>query len=301
MTPAVRPMRAIGLKVFYLFQITVMLSLIKVIDGLPLLELMFFRLLLATLFIAGILAARGALVSSLATKRPMAHLARSGLAMLNMGFTFVAVRYLPLPEAITLQYTQPLFVVALSAAFLSAPVGLSRWVAVAVGFVGVLIITWPKLSLLSHGVSALSQEELIGLMAALGAALTVALTLLWVAALVRTERSTTVALWMGIYGSAMVLVGAPFGWVLPSPQQWALLTLVGALGAGAQLTLTESLRAAPASTSAPFEYSSLIFATLIGWFAFGEWPAPNTLVGSALLISAGLAVIWHERRLMLRL
>jgi drug/metabolite transporter (DMT)-like permease len=79
------------------------------------------------------------------------------------------------------------------------------------------------------------------------------------------------------------------------------LTLVGALGAGAQLTLTESLRAAPASTSAPFEYSSLIFATLIGWFAFGEWPAPNTLVGSALLISAGLAVIWHERRLMLRL
>ena len=296
-TPEPRPMRGIALKVIYLLQITLLLTIIKSMDGLPVLELMFFRLFLATVLIALVLGVQGKLRDALHTQRPMAHLTRSVLAMSNMGFTFLAVRYLPLPEAITLQYTQPLFVVALSAMFLRTPVGMFRWAAVVVGFVGVLIITWPKLSLLGGGVSALTHDDIIGVASALAAATTVALTLLWVAELVRTEKSTTVAIWMGIYGSGMLLVTAPFGWGWPSMWQFGLLWVTGVLGAGAQLTLTECLRAAPAAVSAPFEYSSLIFAGVLGYVVFDEIPNGNTLAGSALLIVAGLVILWREQRL----
>ncbi len=295
-TQDLQPLRGIALKVLYTFQITLMLAIIKSIDDMPLTELMFFRLLFAVLLITVVLGLQGKLMSALSTKRPMAHFSRSLLAMINMGFTFVAVRFLPLPEAITLQYTQPLFVVALSAIFLSAHVGLFRWGAVAVGFVGVLIITWPKLSLLGSDVSAISHDDLLGVAAAIAAAITIALTLLWVAELVRTEKSTTVAIWMGIYGCGMLLVTLPFGWTWPTLWQVGLLCLSGALGAGGQLALTECLRAAPAATTAPFEYSSLIFASVLGYFAFNELPDTHTLAGSALLIVSGLVILWREQR-----
>ena len=294
------PSRAIALKLLYLLQITVLLAVIKSIEGLPVFELMFFRLLFATLAIALVMALRGRFLESVRTRRPLAHLTRSLLAMANMGLTFVSVRLLPLPEAMTLQYTQPLFVVALSALLLSAPVGKFRWAAVAVGFVGVLIITWPNLSLLGAGVDALSHDEILGAAAALGAAATIALTLLWVAELVRTEKSTTVALWMGIYGCLMLACTMPLGWTVPSWSQMALLLVAGLMGAGAQLALTECLRAAPAATTAPFEYSSLIFAMALGFFVFGDVPDINTLAGSALLILAGLVVFWRESRLKVR-
>lgn len=291
----IRPLRGIAFKVLSAAQITLLLAMVKAIEGLPLFEVMFFRLFFATVLIAIVLSLKGNLVQSVKTKRPFAHLTRSMLAMVNMGFTFLAVRYLPLPEAVTLQYTQPLFVVALSALFLSAKIGLYRWAAVGIGFVGVLIMTWPKLSLLSGGLSALSRDDLLGVGAALGAAITIAFTLLWVAELVRTERSTTVAIWMGIYGSAMLLITVPYGWSVPGPMQLGMLVLSGALGAGGQLALTECLRSAPASTTAPFEYSSLIFAGVIGYLAFGDLPDANTLAGGALLVIAGCVIIWRER------
>lgn len=295
--PEIKPLRAIGMKILNVLFITLLLSVVKKIQGLPVWELMFFRSILAGIILVPFLAAQGSLRSSMKTNRHGGLILRSVLALITMGLTFVAVRHLPLPEAVTLQYTQPLFVVALSAILLKVPVGLFRWGAVCVGFVGVLIITLPKLTLLRSGVSALSYDETIGVSAALGAAFCFSLSILWTAQLVRTEKSTTITMWLAIYGSLLLLLTLPLGWQMPSLSQFGMLVLAGALGAGTQLALNESLRAAPATTSAPFEYSSVIFAAILGYVVFGDVPDLNTVSGASLLILAGLAIIWRERHL----
>lgn len=294
---AYNPMKSIALKILPLFLVTVMLTVIKTIEGLPLLELVFFRSFLAFLPLALWFALRGQLLASLRTRRPFGHLLRGLLSLVTVSMTFLAARSLPLPEAVTLQYTQPLFVVALSALLLGEAVRGFRWVAVGVGFCGALVITWPKLTLLQAGGSVLSQTELIGAMAALTAALTLALNMLLIRQLVQTEKSTTITLWLGIYVSGMLLLTAPFGWVMPNAGQLGLLVLVGFLGIGVQILLNESLRAAPPSTAAPFEYTSMIFAIGLGFIVFGDIPDVTTLVGGAILVVAGLMILWRERQL----
>lgn len=293
---AIHPLRGIALKVLHVAMYMVMLAIIKTIEGLPTWELMFFRTFFAILPIAIYLLLRGELVKTLETRRHFGHLLRTILALTTMGMTFIAIHAIPLPEAVTLQYTQPMFVVALSAILLHQRVGAFRWVAVAFGFFGALVIMWPKLTLLSEGTSALSQQELIGAVAALAGAAALALNLLMVGQLVRTEKSTTIALWFGIYSTVLLALTIPFGWVVPSPVQFVLLILTGLIGGIALLIVAESLRAAPAAISAPFEYSSLIFASVLGYFMFGDRPTGHTLAGGGLLILAGLTIIWRERR-----
>ena len=278
-----------------------MLTIIKLIDGLPVVELMFFRSLLAFLPLAIYLVIRGQFRNSIPTTRPFGHLVRAILSLTTMGMTFISVQALPLPEAVTLQYTQPLFVVVLSALLLGETVRIFRWGAVSIGFLGALVITWPKLTLLAGGnVSLLSQAELIGALAALAAAVAYALNVLMVRQLTTTESSITISLWLGIYGSVLLSFALPFVWVMPSPTQFGLLSIVGLLGGGILIALAESLRAAPPSTTAPFEYSSLVFAIGLGFIVFGEVPDENTLVGGAILIAAGIAIFRRERLLMVR-
>lgn len=294
------PLRGIGFKVLHVFMVMLMLTIIKSIKGLPVTELMFFRSFFSVLPIIIYLAVRGELRRLVRTRRPFAHLARAVLSMTTMGMTFVSVRALPLPEAVTLQYTQPLFIVMLSALLLGETVRKFRWAAVGFGFLGAMIITWPKLTLVTGAVSVLSHTELVGALAALAAAATYALNVLMVGNLVRTEGSTTIALWLGFYASGLLACTMPFGWVMPSLYQFGLLIIAGLLGGVVLIALSESLRSAPASTTAPFEYSSLIFATALGFFVFGDLPDGNTLVGGTILISAGLVILWRERKVSLR-
>lgn len=290
------PIKAISLKVLHIFFVTVLLTLIKLIKGLPIVELVFFRSFFAFFPLALWLALRGKLVSSLRTRRPFGHLLRAFLSLFTMSMNFLAVRSLPLPEAVTLQYTQPIFVVALSAILLGERVRAFRWIAVGVGFSGALIVMWPKLTLLTGGSVGLTDTTLIGAGAALLTAVSLALTLIWLRQLVQTESSTTIALWLGIYASSLPLLTIPFGWVVPDLEQIGILLLVGLAGIAVQLTLSESLRYAPASTSAPFEYSSLIFAIASGFFIFGDIPQNTTLVGGTVLVAAGLVILWREQR-----
>ncbi|WP_138471816.1 DMT family transporter [Poseidonocella sp. HB161398] len=297
---AYSPIRAIGFKILHLFLTAAMLALVKLVQGMPVTQLMFFRSLLAILPIIAVLAMRRQLRDAIRTRRPFGHFTRALLSLTTMGLTFLAVRSLPLPEAVTLQYTQPLFVVALSALILGETVRLFRWAAVGFGFLGVLVVTWPKLTLLGGGTEAASDAELIGAGAALTAAATLALTLLLVGQLVRTEKSTTIAIWLGIYASAILAFTIPFGWVVPDARQTIILAMIGVIGGLSQLALTESLRSAPASTTAPFEYTSLIFATAFGFAVFGDIPDGSTIYGGAILAAAGLAIIWRERKNMIR-
>ncbi|MEZ5649976.1 MAG: DMT family transporter [Burkholderiaceae bacterium] len=292
---ASHPLLGIAYKVLNALLVTLMLAVIKSVQGLPLFELMFFRSLFAALPVVVYLLMRGRLRQSMRTRKPQGHLARAVLSLLTMGLTFLAVRSLPLPEAVTLQYTQPLFVVALSAVLLSEPVGLFRWTAVALGFAGAMIITWPKLTMLGGSAAILSHAELVGAAAALAGAAVYASNIILCSRLVRTESSVTIVLWFSFLACAFLSLTMPFGWVVPSLEQIGLLAVAGLLGSASLIAMSEALRVAPVSTTAPFEYSSLLFAIGLGFVVFGDVPDLHTLIGGAIVIFAGAMILWWER------
>jgi drug/metabolite transporter (DMT)-like permease len=213
-----------------------------------------------------------------------------------MASGFFALTRLPLPEAITLNYAQPLLVVVFSALFLGETIRIYRWSAVVVGLVGVVIISWPKLTLfLSPG--GVSDDAALGVVAALAAACIGAVALMLIRRLVRTEKSATIVLWFSLTASAMALFTIPFGWQPLTPGQTAFLVTAGICGGVAQVVMTECYRYAEVSTVAPFEYTSMIFGIAAGYLAFGDLPTLHTIVGGAIVISAGIFIIWREHQL----
>ncbi len=289
-------LRGIAFKILYVICIVLMLTLVKLIDDVPLGEVMFFRCFFSILPIAGLLILRGELTAAFRTKRFAGHVTRTCLGLTMMGLTFVSVQALPLPETVTLQYTQPLFVVAFSALFLREAVGVNRWGAVAFGFAGVLVITWPNLSMLTSGSAELTTRELIGIAAALIAAAGVAVVFLLVRGLVKTEKPTTITAYFWLISSSLLALSAFGGGEPLTLEQTALLIACGILGGFGQLCMALSLQAAPASVTASFEYTSLLFAIGLGYFIFGDIPGINTLFGGAMVIAAGLFILWRESR-----
>lgn len=273
-----------------------MASFIKACGQIPAGQIVFFRNAFALLPIICLVAWRGELASCLNTTRPMGHISRSLLGVTSMGLGFYALTRLPLPEAMALSYAQPIIAVVLSAILFGERVRLYRWGAVSAGFVGVAIVSWPKLTILGSA-QPLSSEALSGVLAALLAATLAATITLVVRNLVRTERTSTIVVWLSITCSIASLLTLPFGWAELSVKQTVFLICAGILGGIGQLLMTESFRHAAPSTVAPFEYTSLLLAIVVGYFAFGDSPTIHVLVGGTIVISAGIFIIWRERSL----
>lgn len=288
------PLTGIALKIISVAIFVGMSTSIKAAGDVPAGQIVFFRSFFAVFPILIFLAFRRELRTAVVTKRPLNHIARGVVGVTAMGFSFFALTRLPLPEAITLNYAQPLLVVVFSALFLGETVRIHRWTAVAVGLLGVVIVSWPNLSLLSTG---LGDEETLGVIAALVGAAMSAVAMLLVRNLVHTERTSTIVLWFSLTASVMALLSIPFGWQALSWEQTALLVTAGFCGGIAQLFMTEAYRHAEASTVAPFEYTSLILGIAVGYFVFGDLPTIYTLVGGAIVIGAGIFIIWREQRL----
>ncbi|RVB73015.1 DMT family transporter, partial [Mesorhizobium sp. M7A.F.Ca.CA.004.06.1.1] len=202
----------------------------------------------------------------------------------------------PLPEAITLNYAQPLLVVVFSSIFLGEAIRVYRWSAVAVGLVGVLIISWPELTLLSSD-EALDDQEVLGVIAALVAAAISAVAMLLVRNLVQSERTATIVLWFSVTASVMSLLSLPFGWQALTPLQAALLVAAGFCGGLGQILMTAAYRHAEASVVAPFEYTSMILGVVVGYLVFGDVATLHMLVGGLIVVAAGIFIIWRERQL----
>lgn len=288
------PLTGIALKIISVAIFVGMSTSIKAAGDVPAGQIVFFRSFFAVFPILIFLAFRRELRTAVVTKRPLNHVARGVVGVTAMGFGFFALTRLPLPEAITLNYAQPLLVVVFSALFLGETVRIHRWTAVAVGLLGVVIVSWPNLSLLSTG---LGDEETLGVIAALLGAAMSAVAMLLVRNLVHTERTSTIVLWFSLTASVMALLSIPFGWQALTWEQTALLITAGFCGGIAQLFMTEAYRHAEASTVAPFEYTSLILGIAVGYFVFGDLPTIYTLVGGAIVIGAGIFIIWREQRL----
>jgi drug/metabolite transporter (DMT)-like permease len=162
------------------------------------------------------------------------------------------------------------------------------------GLVGVLIVLSPRLS---FGVDQTGHREALGAMLVLGGAVFAALAQVFVRKLVQTEKTPAIVFYFSLTASLLSLITLPFGWVIPTMSEALTLIFAGLLGGLGQILLTSSYREADASLVAPFDYVSMIFALLIGYFAFDEVPTMTMLAGAALVITAGILIIWRERQL----
>jgi drug/metabolite transporter (DMT)-like permease len=229
------------------------------------------------------------------TSNPMGHLWRGLVGTCAMGLGFTALGLLPLPEVTALGYAAPLLTVIFAAMFLGEQVRVFRLTAVALGLVGVTIVLSPRLTVLDA--EAASKLQTIGAMAALLGAVFAALAQVFVRKLVHTEQTAAIVFYFSLTAAILSLATLPFGWVVPDARQAALLVGAGLLGGVGQILLTESYRHAETSVIAPFEYVSMVLALVLGYLIFEEVPTGTMLAGAALIVAAGLFIIYREHRL----
>ncbi len=289
-----QPLRGILFKILSVVTFMGMASLIKASSAdVPPGQAVFFRSFFALPILFGWLALRGELRDGWKTKNPMAHVWRGLAGTLGMGFGFTGLGLLPLPEVTAIGYAAPLLVVIFAAMFLGEEVRAFRLSAVALGLVGVLIVLSPRLSV---GVEAGSTETL-GAVVVLMSATLAALAHVFVRKMVATETTAAIVFWFTITSSALALFTLPWGWAVPSPGVALMLVMAGLLGGIGQILMTSSYRYADASLVAPFDYTSMLLALVIGYFVFDEVPTSTMLIGAGIVILAGVLIIWRERQL----
>ena len=274
----------LGALAFALF--TVMDTLIKWLsDGYPVHQLVFTNALFALVPVLVVSLRRGGL-ARLRTRRLPLHVLR-GLFGLGGGFlAFHAYSRLPLADAYSIIFATPLLITALAVPVLGEQVGWRRWSAVAVGFVGVVIMLQP-------GVAPIGP----GSLAALGAACASAFAILLVRKLSATESTASIALYSNLTGVLGMAVLLPFGGVLPSALDFLLMAASGLIGGTALLVLIGAYRRAPAALVAPFQYSQMVWAILLGFVIWGDVPEPAKLLGAAIVAASGLFILYRETTL----
>lgn len=294
-----QPLRGIAYKLIAVMCFIAMQSLVKWVSAdVPAGESVFFRSLFALPIIIGWLAVRGDLKTGLRVARPMAHVWRGFIGTCAMGSMFAGLAFLPLPEVTALTYAMPLLVVIFAAMFLDEKVGVFRLGAVALGMTGVLIVLAPRVTSLQG--DTVRTMEAIGAVIVLLGAVCGALAQIFIRKMVQTEEVSAIVFWFSCTSTIMALFTLPFGWVVPSPAQTVALIVTGLIGGIGQIFLTSSYRFADASLVAPFDYASMLFAILIGYFIFAEVPTGQMLFGAALIILAGIIIILRERQLGIR-
>lgn len=290
------PLRGIGLKILSVTVFTFMAICIKAAaEDVPAGQAVFFRSTFAIPVIVAWLAWTRNLRHGLDTNNPMGHLWRGLVGTTSMGLGFTALGLLPLPEATALGYAAPLLTVVFAAMFLGEQVRAFRLTAVLIGLVGVGIVLAPRLTVLD--VDTASRLETIGAMAALLGAVFAALAQVFVRKLVHGEQTAAIVFYFSLTAAILSLATLPFGWVAPTPREAGLLIGAGLLGGVGQILLTESYRHAETSVIAPFEYVSMVLSLGFGYLLFDELPTIAMLAGAALIVVAGLFIIWREHKL----
>ena len=235
-----------------------------------------------TFFVAGYFGARkefGLLYSA----QPLLQIGRAGFLVLSIACLFVSLTYLPIAEAVAIGFTGPLFITALSVPILGERVGWHRWLAVLVGLAGVLVIVRPG-GAVWHWSAA---------MALLGA-VSFAFFQLVTRPLANRDRHQTTMLYTSISGTAWASLMVPFFWTTPTAGQIVMFLIIGAMGAGAHFLMLRAFARAEASLLAPFNYSKLIWVVILDYLVFGDLPGLDTLVGSTIIVAAGLYVLYRE-------
>ncbi len=230
----------------------------------------------------------------LRTRRPGGHLLRSLSGFMAMTCSFAGLTLLPLADATALGFVSPLMTTALAVPLLGERVRIYRWSAVLVGFAGVLLMLRPAGT---AGGPMLIGAVPLGVVLALLGALFTALAMIAIRRMAAAEPSITIVFWFTASCTALGALTLPFAFRLPPASDAVALVGIGLLGGCAQVLLTNSYRLAPASTLAPFDYTAMLWALVIGYVVFREVPEPLVMAGAAIVIASGLFIVWRERRL----
>jgi drug/metabolite transporter (DMT)-like permease len=217
------------------------------------------------------------------TKRAGLHLLRCLSGLIALVAIFIALRKLPLATVVSISFAAPIFTTIFSIFLLSEKVGIFRWLAVLIGFIGILVITEP-------GISELNIYYIFPIIFCLG--------LSYVAITIR-QLSTTEPVWLiSFYFSLSITILSfltiPSGWVMPSFNHLILLTLIGIFGGVANLWLSQSYKFSEVSLVTPLKYLALVFAIIFGYFIWGEIPTIKTLIGAFLVIVSTLIIFRRE-------
>lgn len=291
-----RPLHGIALKIASVILFTGMAACIKAASGhVPPGEAVFFRSFFAIPVILIWLLWTHDLRDGLKTQNIKGHLWRGivGTSAMILGFTSLA--YLPLPEATAIGFAAPIITVILAAIFLGEKIRIYRLAAVLTGLVGVIIILLPRLS--TDTITAIAT---LGALAALGSAALRATALIFTRKLVVAEHTATIVFYFSAIAAFLGLLTLPFGWTIPPLRETIYLISSGIFGGVAQILLTNSYRYAPAGVIAPFDYTSMILALIVGYALFDEIPTATVLAGAALVMAAGIFIILRERALGLK-
>ncbi len=251
--------------------------------GAALSEILFYRQFGATLLVS-VVVATGPGFASLRTRRIGAHLLRCAVGLTAMALTFAALLALPLAEATTLGFSMPIFATVLGALILREPTGARRWLAVLAGFAGVVIVAQP----------GAGRVSLWGAGCGIAAAACTATVSILLRQIGRTERPLTTVFWFSTLSLVPLGVVYAFETRAHAAATWAVLLGIGLLGGAAQLAMTASLARGPVGIVVPMDYTSLLWATLLGWLLFGRLPGHATALGAPVIIGSGLYIVWRE-------
>ena len=250
----------------------------------PTIEIVFFRSSFAFLPLLPALLRGGR--AALRTRRPLTQAGRAGLGLISMFAFFYCFRVMPLADVFGIAFSAPIFVTALSVPMLGEKVGIRRWSAVVVGFIGVLMMLRPDTGVFASASSI-----------ALFATALYALGQIFVRDLTKTETTTCIVFYVTLTTTVVSGVAMPFVWVMPGPTDAVLLAGVGILGGMAQLAFTRAFRLAPAAVISPFDYTGLLYASVIGYAVWGDMPTMTFLVGAAIVMASGLYILYRETKL----
>jgi drug/metabolite transporter (DMT)-like permease len=290
--------KAIGFKVISAFLFACLSALVRQIgDVTPVGQIVFFRSACAIPPVLLIYALRGEFMVAVRTTRVFGQIGRGALSVGGMYSNFAALQRLPLADATAISFASPLITVALAAIILKERVRIYRWTAVFVGFIGVIVMLIPHLDVSQYFTVGAMTVATIGSLLALLAACFNAGTVIQTRRLTQSEATSSIVFYFSLMTALAGLVSLPFAWHTPTSFELLLLISCGLFGGIGHIFLTESYRYAPASVIAPFDYSSMLWALLLGYWLFGELPTVLVYVGACIVTAAGLFVIWRERQL----
>ncbi|MBB3772835.1 drug/metabolite transporter (DMT)-like permease [Angulomicrobium tetraedrale] len=285
-------LKGIALQIGATFLFTIMSAMVRMVsEHVPTGEVVFARSFFALFPLLAMLTWRGEISAAVRTAHPVGHIVRGTIGVVSMILSFSALARIPLADATAIGFTAPLLTVVLAALVLGERVQIYRWIAVLIGLCGVVVMLWPHLTGNFDTV-----EHKLGAIMALAAAGFTAGAMIQVRRLTGTETTAAIVFYFQALAAVAGLATAAWGWVVPSPREAIMLLAIGILGGIAQILLTESYRWAPASVVAPFTYSAMLWSLLLGFALFSEVPPLLVLLGAAIVIGAGLFVIWRERR-----
>ena len=270
-----------------LFFVTLDATAKYLMDALPVAQVVWSRFTFHMIFVSVLLGPR--LATYIRSSTLKLQLVRSALMVSTNALFFIGLQFAALTTATAIIFLGPVFVTVLAIPLLGESVGVRRWAGVAFGFIGAMIIIRPGSGVLDFAAIFF-----------LGAAVTHACYQIITRKIRSADHPFTTLIYTAVVGAVVTSCIVPFQWVTPSVGQLGLMALLGACGAVGHYFLIKSLQAAPAAAVVPFSYTSLVWATLYGYFLFAELPDAWTVVGAAVIAGSGLYIFYREQQLKRR-